>query len=224
MFTLKIAASYAPTLNLKGVVALAPPSQFDSSSPSSFIAQAEQTSNWPFLFLAVGGFNAAYGNTAAPLSILTKAGTKDLKLLKKKHDCLTQVGLTLLGQTFTKVFNQAPGAPLPAAWQALASENDPGNFTASVPTPLLIASGSIDNTVPPATTSALAGDLCALGPPQDLERWLYAGLDHDGVVASGATINDLVSWTAQRFAGTPQHSYLPTGTVTNPATVTDSCG
>jgi len=224
MFALKIAGTYAPTITLKGVEALAPPSQFDSTSPTSFIAQAEESSNWPFLFLAVGGFNAAYGKTLAPLpAILTKTGKKDLKLLKK--DCLVVAGLTLLGQGFSTVFTQSAGAPLPTAWQTLASENDPANFSAASPAPLLIVSGTADTTVYPGTTAALAGDLCALTPPQDLERWTYAGLDHGGIVTSGATIDDLVQWTVDRFAGDPSPgSYTPTGAGANTATVTNSCG
>jgi pimeloyl-ACP methyl ester carboxylesterase len=224
MFALKIASSYAPTLDLKGVEALAPPSQFDSSSPSSFIAQAEESGNWPFLFLAVGGFNAAYGNTLAPLSaILTKTGKKNLKLLKK--DCLFNAGLALLNLGFTTVFNQAPGAPLPAAWQSLANQNDPGQFTAASDAPLLIVSGTTDTTVYPATTAALATELCALTPAQDVERWLYAGLDHGGIVYSGATINDLVQWTIDRFANDSSPGfYTPTGLGVNTATVTNSCG
>ena len=224
MFALKIASSYAPTLSLKGVEALAPPSQFNSASPTSFIAQAEQSGNWPFLFLAVGGFNAAYGNTLAPLSvILTKAGKKNLKLLKK--DCLVSAGLTLLHLGFSKVFNEPAGSPLPAPWQALASENDPGNFSSAIPIPLLIVSGTADTTVPPTTTALLANELCALSSPQDLERWLYAGLDHGGIVYSGATINDLVQWTIDRFAADPSPGfYTPTGLGANTATVTNSCG
>jgi len=219
MFVLKIASSYAPTLHLKGVLAMAPPSQFNSS----LLSYAETTSNWPLLFLAVGGYNAAYGNTLAPTSeLLTAKGKSDLSLLKTK--CLDSVGLTLLTQGFTKVFSFPAGSPLPTKWRTLTNENDPANFTAVSPVPLVMASGANDTTVPPSTTASLATELCALSPAQDLERWLYAGLTHNNIDGTAA-INDYVQWTADRFAGDPSPGYYtPTGMGANTPTVTNLCG
>lgn len=219
MWALNIAGSYAPGLTLKGVEALAPASNFNTS-----LVQSEESANWPFLFLAAGGFNSAYGNGAAPLGqILTKQGKKDLKLLKT--ECLVGVGLSLYGQGYNKVFVAPAGTALSPAWETLASENDPVNFTTATPVPLLIVSGDQDTTVDPNNTEALATALCALSPAQDLERWLYAGLDHDGIVYSGATINDLVQWTVDRFANDSSPGfYTPTGGLGHTVTVTDSCG
>jgi hypothetical protein len=63
-----------------------------------------------------------------------------------------------------------------------------------------------------------------LSPPQNLERWLYAGLTHDNIDAT-ATINDYVQWTADRFAGDPSPGYYtPTGMGANTPTVTNLCG
>jgi hypothetical protein len=218
MFASQIAASYAPTLNLEGVLAMAPPSQ-----NSTLIEYAETTSNWPLAFLAVGGFNSAYGNKLAPTSeLLTAKGKSDLKLLKTK--CLDTVGLVLLDQGFSKVFKIAAGSPLPAKWNTLADLNDPASFTAASPAPIVIAGGSDDALVLPSTTAALASQLCALSPPQNLERWLYAGLTHDNIDAT-ATINDYVQWTADRFAGDPSPGYYtPTGMGANTPTVTNLCG
>lgn len=198
---------------------LSPASNFNTS-----LVQSEESSNWPFLFLAAGGFNSAYGNGAAPLGqILTKQGKKDLKILKT--ECLVGVALSLYGQGYNKIFVSPAGTALPPAWETLASENDPVNFTAATPVPLLIVSGDQDTTVYPNNTEALATALCALSPAQDLERWLYAGLDHDGIVYSGATINDLVQWTVDRFANDASPDfYTPTGGLGHTVTVTDSCG
>jgi hypothetical protein len=217
MFALNIASSYAPSLQLKGVLALAPPSNFPTLLPS-----VEATSNWPFLFLAVGGYQSAYGKSVANVKlVLTKTGNKDLKLLKKAT--LLTTGVTVLTQGFSSVFTFGIGASLPASWQTLVNKNDPGLFTSATPVPLDIVSGDQDALVIPSTTNMLANELCALGPPQDLERWLYAGLGHSGIVGSD-TIGDYVAWTAQRFAGTPQHSYTPVGDVLHTVTVTQSCG
>jgi len=118
---------------------------------------------------------------------------------------------------------------LPPAWQSLANENDAARFTSASSAPLVIVSGDADTLVIPSTTASLAIDLCALDPPQNLERWLYAGLDHGGVVGSQQTdgtqaISDYLAWTAQRFAGDPPHSYRPIGMGSNTAMVTSSCG
>ena len=70
MFVLKDGPSYAPDLQLKGVVAGAPPSQL------GLIYDFLKTSPYRYyLLMAAGGFNVAYGNQAAPLGpILTKKG------------------------------------------------------------------------------------------------------------------------------------------------------
>lgn len=217
VFALHIADTYAPTLDLKGVLALAPPSNF-----STLIPAAEQTANWPFLFLAAGGFQAAYGKHVANVKeLLTSTGLKDMKLLKTQ--CLAGVGIPLLSQGFTKVFSFPAGSALPSDWQALADQNDAATFTAASPEPLLIVSGDMDTLVIPSTTASLATELCALAPAQDTERWLYAGLDHGGIMSS-STIADYVQWTANRFADDASHDYTPVGSGTHTASVTNTCG
>jgi Secretory lipase len=70
MFAGHLAASWAPELNLKGVVAGAPPSQM------LLINAALQKSPFKYYIgMAAAGLNAAYGDTLAPLeSVLTPAG------------------------------------------------------------------------------------------------------------------------------------------------------
>ncbi|MDR3651232.1 MAG: lipase family protein [Acidimicrobiales bacterium] len=213
MFVLEIASSYAPSLNLKGVMALAPPSNLNTLIP----LVVESGPNAGYLFLLVAGFNAAYGNARAPLlEMLTAIGKREVTLLKR--ECLAG-----FGDPYNTVFAHPAGSALPAKWQALVNQNDPGNFTAASSAPLVIVSGDQDDLVWPVTTNSLANELCALSPPQDLERWLYAGLGHD-VEPSAVTINDYVQWTANRFAGDVSHDYTPTGGDGHTVTVTQSCG
>ena len=70
MFTLHIGPTYAPELHMKGVVAGAPPSQFN------LIYAFLKTSPFRYyLLMAAGGLNAAYGDAAAPLDqVLTPKG------------------------------------------------------------------------------------------------------------------------------------------------------
>src|SRR4029077_20347431 len=79
MFALHIGPTYAPELHMKGVVAGAPPSQFNliytflQSSPSKY-----------YLLMAAGGLNAAYGAARAPLDqVLTMKGMALIPLLDK---------------------------------------------------------------------------------------------------------------------------------------------
>lgn len=212
MFALKIASSYAPSLDLKGVMAMAPPSNLTTLIP----LVVQSGFNAGYLFLLVAGFNSAYGNTRAPLlEMLTPTGKQEVKVLKRQ--CLAG-----FGQAYSTIFANPAGSALPSAWQALVNQNDPGRFNAASSAPLVIVSGDEDNLVWPTTTNSLANELCALSPAQDLERWLYAGMGHDGV--STITINDFVQWTANRFAGDVSHDYTPTGVDGHTVTVTQSCG
>ena len=79
MFALKIGAAYAPGLQLKGVVAGAPPSQF------KFIYNVLKNSPFRYyLLMAAGGLNAAYGNVNAPLEqVLTPLGLQQIPKLDK---------------------------------------------------------------------------------------------------------------------------------------------
>ena len=83
------------------------------------------------------------------------------------------------------------------AWQKLLKANDPENFTAASPVPLLIIQGGADEQIPVASTQLLAQHLCGVG--QDLERWIYPGQSHAGVI--GPSFGDMVHWIKDRFAG-----------------------
>ncbi|HVA03830.1 MAG TPA: lipase family protein [Acidimicrobiales bacterium] len=200
MFALNIGASYAPDLHLKGVVAGAPPSQFYA------IYQFLQTSPYRYyLFMAAGGFNAAYGNTVAPLDqVLTPAAIKLLPALDK--GCSDYIASVTSKYNLAELTKANP-IDVPA-WKALMNENDPGAFTTASAAPLLIIQGGKDEQIPVASTALLATHMCGLG--QDLERWIYPGQSHAGVIAPSA--RDMVRWIADRFAGGPDPDpYMPTG-------------
>ena len=237
MWVSNITASYAPELSLKGTVAVAPGSEF-----TSFFSYTETTSTWPFLLMTAAGFNSAYGNGAAPLGeVLTGTGKKLVKtVIKSEPFCLASIFATLDSRyTYNQVFS---GTTLPPAWQTLANENDPAGFTTAGPAPILIAQGSADTTVLPASSATLAAQLCALSPPQHLERWIYTGLDHNSVVGtqvpgtgnangnldavwgSSDSIADIGQWMSDRFAGGSwPDPYVPTGNGATTVTQTNVC-
>ncbi|HXR53868.1 MAG TPA: lipase family protein [Acidimicrobiales bacterium] len=200
MFSLHIGAAYAPDLHLKGVVAGAPPSQFN------VIYDFLKTSPYRFyLFMAAVGYQAGYGPKLAPLSkILTKAAIKLEPVVNK--GCFNYLEKTIDKYSLQQMVKVDPfGVP---AWKKLLAENDPSSFTTPVAAPLLIYQGGADEQIPVVSTQILATQLCAVG--QDLERWIYPGRSHTGVIAPAS--GDMVHWITDRFAGDPNPDpYQPIG-------------
>ena len=189
MFALNIGPTYAPELNLKGVVAGAPPSQFSlvytflKSSPYRY-----------YLLMAAGGLNVAYGNQLAPLDqVLTPAGMKLVPDLAK--GCTDYLSKVMGNLDVTKLVKADPFT-LPA-WRKVLMMNDPGAFTTVNAVPLLMIQGGNDEQIPVPSTQLLAQHLCKLG--QNLERWIYPGQSHAGVITPSAP--DMIHWIADRFAG-----------------------
>jgi Secretory lipase len=200
MFTLHIGTTYAPDLHMKGVVAGAPPSQF------SLIYDFLKTSPYRYyLFMVAGAYASAYGAKAAPLSkVLTPLGLSLLPDLNK--GCSDYLSSVIDKYKISQITNGDP-FKIPA-WQKLLSANDPENFTSASSVPLLIIQGGADEQIPVASTQLLATHLCTVG--QDLERWIYPGQSHAGVI--GPSFNDMVHWIKDRFDGVADpDTYVPSG-------------
>ncbi len=200
MFALHIGPRYAPELHLQGVVAGAPPSQLWD------IYAALQTSPFRYYLLMVaGGFNAAYGNEKAPLTdILTAKAIALLPVLDQ--GCSAAIAAKVDAVPLSELLKTNP-QKVPA-WQRLIAANDPGTFPSASPVPLLIIQGGADEQIPVVSTQLLAQHLCGLG--QDLERWIYPGQSHAGVI--GPSAPDMIRWISDRFAGGPDPDpYQPIG-------------
>jgi Secretory lipase len=198
MFTDKIGPTYAPELHMKGVVAGAPPSQF------KYIYDFLQTSPFRYyLIMAAGGLNTAYGDTEAPLDqVLTPKGVA----LIPKLDTSCNVNATL-GPLDVKTLTKGNPFSIPL-WKKVLEKSDPQSFTAKSPVPLLIIQGGNDEQIPVASTKLLADHLCGLH--QVLQRWVYPGQTHAGVI--GPSAGDMTHWIADRFAdGANPDPYVPTG-------------
>lgn len=200
MFAHNIVQDYAPELRTRGVVAGAPPSQFNllytflKSSPYRY-----------YLLMAAGGLNAAYGDDLAPLDqVLTPQGIGYLADLEKgcSGDLAERFGTIDVSQ----VTRGDPfGVP---AWAALLTENDPQSFDTPTPVPLLMIQGADDEQIPVVSTKILADHLCSIG--QGLERWVYPDASHAGVIE--VSTDDMIRWMSERFAGTgTPGSFTPTG-------------
>jgi len=187
MFTLHIGPTYAPELHMQGVVAGAPPSQFN------LIYDFLKTSPFRYyLLMAAGGLNTAYGDTDAPLDqVLTPKGMALLPILGQTCDLAPK-----LGSVDVSTVTKTDPFTVPA-WKKILEANDPQQFKAKSPVPLLIIQGGNDEQIPPVSTQILAKHLCDLH--QDLERWIYPGQSHAGVI--GPSAGDMVHWIKDRFAG-----------------------
>ena len=189
MFALDIGTSYAPDLRLQGVVAGAPPSQFN------LIYQFLLNSPFRYyVFMAAAGLNAGYGNTAAPLSqVLTAKGISLLPQLEK--GCADYVASQIDKYSLPEISRGDPFSV--PAWMRLLVANDPESFARASRVPLLMIQGGSDEQIPTASTEILANHLCGLG--QNLERWIYPGQSHAGVIPVSAS--DMTHWISDRFAG-----------------------
>jgi pimeloyl-ACP methyl ester carboxylesterase len=200
MFTLEIGPSYAPEIHMKGVVAGAPPSQF------SLVYDFLKTSPFRYyLFMVAGAYNSAYGSRRAPVSeVLTPLGVSLLPDLEK--GCADYLAGVIDRYNITQI---AKGNPFDVpAWRTLLAANDPESFDTASPVPLLMIQGGADEQIPVISTQILAQHLCGVG--QDLERWIYPGQSHAGVIAP--SFGDMVHWIKDRFAGGANPDrYVPTG-------------
>jgi hypothetical protein len=189
MFALAIGGTYAPELTLKGVVAGAPPSQFQ------FIYAFLKTSPFRYyLFMVGAGWNSAYGNTVAPLSeVATPKAISLLPILEQ--GCSGYIAAQTRQYSIGQLLKVDPST-IPA-WRQLENANDPGQLTTASPAPLLIIQGGADEQIPVATTQVLEQHECSIG--QEAQRWVYPGLSHTGVIP--VSTPDMVHWIADRFAG-----------------------
>ncbi len=210
MFSLAIADSYAPDLHLQGVVAGAPPSQF------RYIYDFLTTSPYRYyLFMAGAGFNAAYGNAAAPLSEVMS--DKAISLLPVLNEgCADSIGKAVDRVPIKELIKTDPFTV--PAWQTLMKENDPANIATVSTAPLLIIQGGADEQIPVATTALLETHECSIG--QSTERWIYPGQSHSSVIP--VSMGDMVTWIASQFA--PSNVLIAVHPQGQPGIQITSCG
>jgi len=201
IFSLELAASYAPDLHLLGAVASAP----STDLADDFFGAPTDTAS-PFTLMYVAGYHAAYGNKV-PLSLLTATGKRlDSQLGRECYDSIAQaVDQYQVDQVFTTT-------TLPSKFQGLLDANDPLLLGTRSASPLLVVQGLDDTTNLPSDTQSMTNHLCGLG--QDVVQWMYPGLDHNSIVTGSA--GDVEHWIADRFAGhTNPDTYSPGGAQTS---------
>lgn len=189
LFAGELAPTYAPELDLVGIVALAPGGELPT------LADAVAQSPYRGLVL-IGASGMRAGHPDLDLStVLTPDALADLP--RVESECLDA--------TIERYQNDPggvttrPPSSVPEI-EHLLEANSPGS--APVSTPIFLAHGEADQQVPPAISERLGASYCALGA--DLIRRTYPGQDHDEVIDAAA--DDGLAFVTARYDHDPAES------------------
>lgn len=180
----------APDLDLVGVAAGAPPSQFPLLS-----AFLQGSAYQGYLVMAAASLAATYDE----LDLEAVMNPANLHLLDElEKGCTDHI---------FDVFNEIPYEELVSiddifaipAWNARIMENDTNQLPNQVP--VVILHGDQDEQIPVVSSAALFAQLCAFADHAPLERRVYEGEGHGSVVP--AYLDDLTAWLEARVAGEP---------------------
>ncbi|MHB8429870.1 MAG: alpha/beta fold hydrolase [Acidimicrobiales bacterium] len=198
LFTGQLAATYAPELHLRGVVAIAPATNLTvavtvASSLSAAGGISHGQGDLDFVAMALWAWAHTYPNLS-PSSMFTTLGIRSMQVAGT--GCLPQIAAAL--QHISASHLLRPGASNSAPVRADARLNNPGQVR--VPAPMLVIQGTRDQTVPWQLTQLFVDQqACPIGDKVQLE--LFAGESHSGVIKPAAAT--VLRWIAARFTGQP---------------------
>lgn len=195
LWTGQLAAEYAPDVPLRGVAALAP-----ASDLTAFAGELNSiTGGSVFASYVIAAFSQTYPDVSFDRYVRPAARVLVRQMATR---CLAEPGIlvsVLSALSLAKdpvIWSQDPvSGPLGARLAA----NVP---TGRIPAPVLIAQGQADTLILPAMQRQYVQGRCSAG--QQLDYRTYPGRDHVSLVQPDSPlIADLLSWTADRFAGKP---------------------
>lgn len=188
LFAAQIAPTYAPELNLTGVVAQAPATDLGGM----FAAITEENKRGGMVALPVMAADAYDQNYPSVQldQVLTRRGTRALTAVVRRTCLLPAVLGTQLARP-SDLF-EPDGLDV---LEPYIDKNVPGD---SFTMPVFMAQGDTDNVVPPATNTAYAAELC--DADQRLTFKTYPNIGHFDVVA--ASTPDVLTWMDSVRAGT----------------------
>jgi alpha-beta hydrolase superfamily lysophospholipase len=194
LWAAQLARSYAPSLDVRGVVALAPAAQFTTIVQALNKAPFDQVLGEALW--AVDGLRAAYGRQLPLDRLLTPEARADLP--RVAHECAAQTIARWRGRPERTMFARDP-LSVPALVRIL-DENSPGATDPHVP--ILLVQGSRDEQIPLGVSAELAARYCRLGAT--VARRVYAGADHEGVINAAQAA--VLAWINARVQGRPAPS------------------
>jgi alpha-beta hydrolase superfamily lysophospholipase len=190
LFAGEIQPTYAPELDLLGVVAGAPV----TDASAMFPAAATIPETLGFAVMGLMGIEAAYPD-AKIADVLTPAGLEKTKIVDQK--CYGAV-LDAFKQPVDEVIARNPSevAPFPDLFAADTAGN------VAVAAPMLVYQGLSDDVVYKVFTDQYVKKACALG--NTVEYKTFTGKDH--YEENDAAEKDVLEWMQARLAGAPAPS------------------
>ncbi len=189
LFAGELAPTWAPELEVLGVISAAPASEFQAIITSGQFLPGARGFIWQ---LSVG-FEAAYAELSIE-DIYTAEALAEIERLLGEEAC---------GGEFSEVaagFDLAGFATSPLeldSWVTRLDENSPGNVRSEMP--ILLLQGQDDMIVPVLLTNVLEDRLCAAG--NELDYRVFEGFGHNDSTFQNMPL--MLEWTAARFAGEP---------------------
>lgn len=195
LFAAQLAGSYAPELRVKGVAAIAPPTDLGTllranlNSVAGRILAAYTLDSW----------NWKYG---APLELLLDAPSRAL-INEVSKSCVDDLGSKLdaaaAQKGLEKQFLKADPAQV-RPWKDLIVQNS--LFGMNARAPALIIQGSADDIVKPAVTTQFVRGACSNGA--NVRYVTLKGKGHSSALDAGRA--QALKWLADRLAGQPASS------------------
>jgi len=189
-----IGPRYAPDLEIRGVVAIAP-----SANIKNVLAMNVQMDKLfgPYLAQSYSRFypGITFEQAIRPEALDAARQIVDLcDFLPEDLQRIKALAATFDGPALAMSSNKA--------LQARLEQN---TADGPIQAPVVIAQGLSDIVVPPSATDAYVEERCSAG--QRIEYWTFAGRDHLTIIQPGIPLRDLlIRWTTARFANEPQAS------------------
>ena len=189
-----IGPRYAPDLEIRGVVAIAP-----SANIKNVLAMNVQMDKLfgPYLAQSYSRFypGITFEQAIRPEALDAARQIVDLcDFLPEDLQRIKALAATFDGPALAMSSNKA--------LQARLEQN---TADGPIQAPVVIAQGLSDIVVPPSATDAHVEECCSAG--QRIEYWTFAGRDHLTIIQPDIPLRELlIRWTAARFANEPQAS------------------
>lgn len=195
LFAAQLAADYAPELKLKGVAAIAPPTDLATLLKANLNTIAGRI----LASFTLDSWNEKYG---ASLGGLLDDVSRNLITEVSKNcvdDLGSQIDAAAAQKGLDKQFLKADPAVV-APWKDLMVQNS--LFALNARAPALIIQGGADDIVKPEVTTQFVRGACRAGAT--VQYVTIRGKGHSGAMDAGRA--QAVSWLAQRLAGQPARS------------------
>jgi len=186
----ELAAAYAPELQVVSAAALAPGADLPTLVRLAGDRPAGLASAPMYL---VAAWRDAYHLPPSALAVLLPAGRAAVDLVRGSWIQDPAAGPPVAAVRPSDLAKLAP-------WPGLLDRNTPGHAAAQVP--LLIAQGTGDERVAPASNRSLTARLCRAGDRVQLRT--YANVNHIGIIDAAG--DNLLAWLGQRLASRPAGS------------------